>query len=88
MTANEATRTQSGVLRAVASANLAIKCFLELYALARRLPTRIRIQLELVIFALACVAGYAARAVIPAIAFAIIGLGNALAMTLLHQWEG
>lgn len=125
MTANEAARRQKGASQALASANLAIKFALELYALAllaywgaatgdgawalvlgvaaptamigiwgtfaapraaRRLPAPARIPLELVIFALACAAGYAAGAVIPAIVFAVVALGNAVALTVLKQW--
>ena len=54
---------------------------------ARRLPVRARIPLELGLFALACGAGYAAGANAAASAFAIVAVVNAIALTVLRQWE-
>lgn len=53
---------------------------------AHRLPPPFRIPLELALFALACAAGFAAGAKILSITFALVALGNALAMTRLRQW--
>lgn len=53
---------------------------------ARRFSTRPRIALEMGIFAVACVAGYEAGAIIVSTAFAVIAFLNAVGMTLLRQW--
>lgn len=53
---------------------------------ARRLPAPTRIPLELGIFAVACVAGYAAGAVIASTVFAVIVVLNAAGLTLFRQW--
>jgi hypothetical protein len=52
-----------------------------------RLATPARIPVELGLFALACAAGYAAGAVVPAVAFATLAFVNALGLTILRQWE-
>jgi hypothetical protein len=52
----------------------------------RRLALRLRIPFELTVFALASLVLIRASSV-AAIAFAAIVLGNALLLTLLHQWE-
>ena len=51
-----------------------------------RLAAPARIPLEVSVFALAAIAGYAAGATIPAITFAVVALVNALGLTLLRQW--
>lgn len=53
---------------------------------AGRLPATARIPLELGIFALACVAGYAAGAVIASTVFAVLVVLNAIGLTLFRQW--
>lgn len=52
-----------------------------------RLPTSARIPLELGAFATAAAAGYAAGAIAEATAFVIVALFNAIALTMLGQWE-
>ena len=52
----------------------------------RRLPAPARIPLELGIFAIACVAGYAAGAVIASTLFAVIVVLNAVGLTVFRQW--
>lgn len=53
---------------------------------ARRLPAPARIPLELGIFAIACIAGYAAGAVVASTVFAVVVVLNAIGLTQFRQW--
>jgi len=54
---------------------------------AGRLPLPARIPLEMGLFALAAVAGFAAGATVAATAFAVVAALNAAGLTAWHQWE-
>lgn len=54
---------------------------------ARRLPLRLRVPLELTIFAAAGLLAYASGLRVVAIAFLVVAAANAVALSLLSQWE-
>ena len=54
---------------------------------SRRLPDRLRIPLELTIFAAAGVLAYLSGLHVAAIAFGVVAAINAVALSLLDQWE-
>lgn len=54
---------------------------------SRRLPPRLRIPLELAIFATAGVLGYLSGLHALAITFGCVAAANAVALSYLHQWE-
>lgn len=53
----------------------------------RRLPARLRIPLELAIFAAAGLLAYVAGLHAVAIMFLVVATGNAVGLSLLDQWE-